>query len=384
MDVVAVNLPLLLLTVSMAFAIALLVAAGSQPCPVRDAQHIWSLGLIAAPLGMLLLKLGELLGIGLISVMAKTSLTAAFAACLLSLAILSGQRAPWRSAIAPVVLVLLASLWFIWRYPGVPMRTGLLFLICSVICVGITYKAWRNDALGSSTNGRIVGVVFGVGAALMAIRAAMLFSVGNDSSASGELMLASVVMIPALATVGFLLSCSDRLLHDTRRDADLDELTGLLGRRAFLDRAQQRLDEAVKQGLSVAAVFIDVDDFKQINDRFGHSAGDAALRQIASALRTPLRELDQIGRLGGEEFGILLIGVTEAERHSQAQRLRTSVAELRFSVDNISVPLRVSIGVSVHQPGRDNLSSLLSRADQSMYRAKRSGRNQVAFDGVNA
>ncbi|MEZ5462291.1 diguanylate cyclase [Dokdonella sp.] len=377
MTTTAVNIPLLLLMASMAIAAGLLMSAANQPSPIREAQRVWALGLVAGPLGLALLRLGGLLEAGLLQAAAKTIMTAGFSFPLIALALISGASIRWR-ALLPVVLVLAASMIFLLRFPEAPMRTGLLSLVCSLTCMLAAQHAWHCVSRVETPYGRIVAFIFACGAAVLLARALMLFPMTGVDNGLTEMLLAAAVLIPALATVSFVLVCGDRMLMQLKLIASTDELTGSQSRRAFLENGRRQLNEARTRNLHTAALIIDVDDFKLVNDRFGHGVGDQALKKIASALRNQLREGDGFGRLGGEEFAVLLTGVNEAEALATAHRLREAVAGLRFSSDNISVPLRVSVGVAIDPGNSPDLDRLLERADLAMYSAKRNGRDQVA------
>lgn len=155
--------------------------------------------------------------------------------------------------------------------------------------------------------------------------------------------------------------------------ARLDSLTGLLNRGAFIE-AVERPESAGKAGSLLIA---DADNFKQINDRFGHLTGDEALRQIASAIGGCTRRTDHRGRLGGEEFGIFLVEADLKEASKVAERIRKAVEEAGFAApDGSLVRLTVSIGVATAEAGA-TFTELMSVADKRLYEAKAKGRNMV-------
>jgi len=160
--------------------------------------------------------------------------------------------------------------------------------------------------------------------------------------------------------------------------AETDSLTGLLNRRAFLARARHALEPPVTEGNGWACLFLDLDHFKDINDRYGHEAGDLALQRLADSLRHHIRKSDPIGRLGGEEFVVLISsdGITQAM--GLAEKLRQEVSTLRIPWTGGKFGLTVSLGVALRQPG-ETIEGLLRRADQAMYEGKSSGRNRVCL-----
>jgi len=159
--------------------------------------------------------------------------------------------------------------------------------------------------------------------------------------------------------------------------ATTDALTGLLNRRAILARAEEELERHRRRNEPLGCILLDVDLFKQVNDRFGHSAGDEVLRQIAFHLKEILRPYDALGRYGGEEFLVILPGTDMVTLRAAAERLRVRLEErVRIGPMTLQEPVTASFGITVGQES-DDLESLLHRADQAMYRAKGMGRNRV-------
>jgi diguanylate cyclase (GGDEF)-like protein len=154
--------------------------------------------------------------------------------------------------------------------------------------------------------------------------------------------------------------------------AERDGLTGLLNHGAFHRRLDNEVERARREGTSLALVLIDVDRFKEINDRYGHLAGDHALLRIADVLRVNAREIDVSARVGGEEFCMLLPSTSARAAQLPAERVRTAVAEL-----DISEPLTVSVGVSAFPDHAATAKELFERADAALYEAKHDGRNRV-------
>jgi diguanylate cyclase (GGDEF)-like protein len=156
-----------------------------------------------------------------------------------------------------------------------------------------------------------------------------------------------------------------------------DQLTGLPNRRLILDRIAAAAALATQNGKAFSLAVIDVDDFKSINDQYGHSVGDRVLVHIAHALTNSIRSHDVCARWGGEEFILLLPGVPGSQAVLIAERLRREVEQLLFKELSSSVKSSISIGVAEHQL-QDKGSETIARADHALYEAKRSGRNKVA------
>lgn len=197
-----------------------------------------------------------------------------------------------------------------------------------------------------------------------------------------------VIIGLALATTGLLVGSLWVLfwqmttrLQRARKElivlATTDVLTGLLNRRAIMVRAEEELERHRRRGEPLGCILMDVDHFKQVNDRFGHGAGDDVLRQIARHLRDMLRPYDALGRYGGEEFLVILPGTEMATLRAVAERLRDRLrAEVRTGGPTLIETVTASFGITINREG-DDLEALLHRADQAMYRAKEMGRNRV-------
>lgn len=194
----------------------------------------------------------------------------------------------------------------------------------------------------------------------------------NDASVAGGAFEALVLSIG-------LADRALRLRHDrdvVRLLADHDVLTNALNRRAWSERAAAML--SADKPRPIALLFLDLDHFKQLNDRQGHNAGDRALVEVAKALGMELRPGDILGRYGGEEFVAMLDNTQSGQAMHVATRLCRRVHRLEIPIDDASTLLSISIGVAMHRKG-DDLESLVERADQAMYDAKLKGRNRVCM-----
>jgi diguanylate cyclase (GGDEF)-like protein len=169
------------------------------------------------------------------------------------------------------------------------------------------------------------------------------------------------------------------LAREQMRDLALhDSLTGIWNRGATLDSLARELSRAQRERGHVGVIMVDIDRFKNINDTLGHPAGDAVLREVTSRIKRSLRPYDTVGRMGGEEFLIVVPGCNALNALSQAERLRSVIAREPVQTSDGTVSVTVSMGVSVAEHGDLlNVESLIRTADLALYRAKRSGRNRV-------
>ncbi|MBP7489875.1 diguanylate cyclase [Azospira oryzae] len=172
----------------------------------------------------------------------------------------------------------------------------------------------------------------------------------------------------------------NRAMDSLHRLATVDTLTGLNNRSRFLDQGEAEITRARRLGRSVAVLMLDVDHFKRINDTHGHGAGDVALKIVAAIIARELRAIDICGRLGGEEFAVMLPETDGQGAMQAAERLRQAVAQEKVRVaEGVELGITVSIGATILAPQDANIDHLLARADGALYEAKRSGRNLALY-----
>ncbi len=187
--------------------------------------------------------------------------------------------------------------------------------------------------------------------------------------------LGMVVVLGALLAIWY----QRRLMRHIAHIAATDALTGTANRRHVLEAGQRLLQRCRRDGRPCAILMLDVDRFKDINDRFGHLAGDRALRLIAKAIGDCVRPGDQIGRYGGEEFAVILPGADTHDAGIVAERVRTAVAQIRPDWAPGAPALTVSGGIAISRTSDEGFNDLLVRADRALYRAKDAGRNRMEY-----
>lgn len=166
---------------------------------------------------------------------------------------------------------------------------------------------------------------------------------------------------------------------ELRRQALTDPLTHIMNRRAILGRLTEEMARAPRQGLPLSIGVLDVDHFKSINDQFGHAGGDAVLQEVVGRGQNALRAYDAIGRIGGEEFLVVMPGVGPRDTEIVLERLRRAVGETPMKAQGQEVTVTVSIGGAVCQ--NESMDELLNLADDALYSAKDQGRNKVVMAG---
>ena len=175
-----------------------------------------------------------------------------------------------------------------------------------------------------------------------------------------------------------------RTIEDYAARVRTDTLTQVMNRGAFDEELARRMAEWHRRARPLCVMMLDVDQFKSINDKHGHQAGDQVLQHVAQVLRSTMREMDLLARFGGDEFAVLLPDTNLAEATLAADRLRKRVEGLRVPMDGESLSLSISLGVAEVMPA-DSDETVVARADEALYAAKDSGRNRVSYhDGTQA
>jgi diguanylate cyclase (GGDEF)-like protein len=165
-----------------------------------------------------------------------------------------------------------------------------------------------------------------------------------------------------------------------RRLADTDFLTDLMNRRAFLAAADDAMAFSLRSRRSMAVLMIDIDHFKEINDRYGHAAGDGAIKHIASIIVGNIKATDRAARFGGEEFMVLLREVDQGEARIVADRIRRAIEQTAVGEGAIRVSATVSIGIALMADNDRDVQDIIERADHGLYQAKNDGRNRTVFE----
>jgi diguanylate cyclase (GGDEF)-like protein len=200
------------------------------------------------------------------------------------------------------------------------------------------------------------------------------YNVGTLCAMDTEPRAFSAAEVGILANFASLVVDELELRQIARRDA----LTGALSRRGFLEAVDKEIARCRRLRTPAALVILDLDHFKRINDGWGHPAGDAVLRDLASLADAALRGSDSFGRLGGEEFALLLPAAGGAEARQVAERLRTAIAAHHFTLaGGERLPVTASLGVAAFEPALAGAEAWIAAADVALYAAKRGGRNRV-------
>lgn len=267
-----------------------------------------------------------------------------------------------------------------------------LYLFTPVVAglnLGIALLLWRQPDDGARSAYLPLMVLELLFMAQMVLRTACLAAgEGHTLTLMGSQFLQTsgslfVLVFLAVATMSCALIVTHQQEQALRRASLTDVLTGWLNRRALHDIAHREFQRCRRTGTPLFFITFDIDHFKSINDRYGHSLGDAAIRHVTTLSARILRGYDALFRIGGEEFAVLVSGGSLDDVQDIAQRLRGLVAGTPLLAQGLVVPMTVSVGLAAARDGDVQWEDVLRRADEAMYHAKRYGRDRVSVHGVD-
>jgi diguanylate cyclase (GGDEF)-like protein len=299
------------------------------------------------------------------------------------------NRALPRALLLPIVVTPVLLYWFSEHAPSLSARVVIVSIaVPLVLMTGIfaLYKEWQKKPYVAAL---ILMVTFAIASATFVIRGVVF---GLDLVKTRSILDAShwansataivIILTPIVCTVAFLLMCTERVTQQWREAATTDYLTGLPNRRMFTSEVSVLL---ATPKTCVAVAIVDVDHFKRINDQYGHDIGDIALKAVAAALRSSVRERDLCSRLGGEEFALAFRVADSQSAAELAERVRVQIEKTPYFVDGEPKQLTASIGVAFcATDDKPSLDTLLGAADKALYGAKTGGRNRVVLASENA
>ena len=264
---------------------------------------------------------------------------------------------------------------------GLIARTILMSSIVAVLSLLVAMELLK-DKKALSFSGRFAATVFGVMGIMFALRslgAGFLPEVGNVISGGEHTAFTYLMAIVfnILIAFSYVLMLSERLNTQLQNMADTDVLTGLLSRRAFIDRMKRILSRAQQNNTALSFLVLDIDNFKNINDSYGHFTGDELLKKYADVMKGCFRSEDIIGRLGGEEFAIAISNIDNAVAVKVAERLRSEIESVFILCNGKPVSTTISIGIADLHKNVSGYETLFREADAALYRAKNMGRNRI-------
>lgn len=299
----------------------------------------------------------------------------------LALARLFGQQPIYRTVLALFAGSLVIRL-VIWDGTRNTFSYELLYQLPFAAAAALS--CWVASRSAARPQNRAITVAFAVIALHFLLKplAAVAWGTGASAAAYSDSIYAlvsqaSTGLLLVAAGLLLLLTVFHRAMEMSQSMSETDQLSGLLNRRGFDRAARAALSRPGRGGMPVAAVMFDIDHFKQINDRYGHAAGDAVIAGFADLLHANMPADSVAGRIGGEEFALLL-----DRANADAARLQAEAVRLAVEADDGGPNYTVSAGIAEWQPG-ESLADLLRRADQALYAAKNAGRNRAVVAAAN-
>ena len=364
----------------------LLLSWRSLPRGVWPSLRWWLVGIALHPIGLVLVALHasvpgwQTIGLG------AMSLAAGFSCMAIALRSFYGLPQRRLRLVVISLMVGVAAVWFTLFQPHLQARIIIEHVLLAVL-IGSSARAVFRRGGPSGRVPRITGTLFALVTVLVLWRAAVEAvwpSVPASLLAVSLVNIACIgglLFLPQLATVGFLLMCTERAQKLLERTARVDYLTGIYNRRAIDDLARRAISAARRHGIPLAILIVDVDHFKRVNDEHGHECGDNALVEVVRRMREIVRQEDLVGRQGGEEFVVVMPDIDLTSAEAAAERLRRGFCDQPMTLDDgehvVEMPLTISIGVAALEPSDQQFSHLLRRADRALYAAKAAGRNRV-------
>lgn len=293
----------------------------------------------------------------------------------------------------PILLFGGAALWLVLcRVPGIAAAWDVRVLLSSGIITAYTwataYEFWRGRSEPLVSRWPAIFMLFAHGS-LYLLRTPLGALLpwtpkGDKMFQSVWLTVLSFEALLFTISIAFILlaMAKERTEYRHRTAALVDPLTGIANRRAFLQAGEVQLRRQATDSRALAVMLLDLDNFKSINDRFGHAIGDRVLQLFADVAGNCFRRADLFGRLGGEEFAAMLVDAPRERAMAIAEDIRRSFAAATCEVDGRPVVATVSIGIVISYDAVLDISALLAQADHALYRAKDNGRNRIEIASI--
>lgn len=368
----------------LANGLVLAVVIHDLPLSLRSSAKYWQLGTLSIAAGCTMFAYGSGLPRPLMLVSANGFLVFGLAAYAASVQDFCGIR-PRLSLVVPCLFAMAGVLWFSTVTENFKIRVFIVSIAWIGLMLVSTLTLLKSSGPNAPRSRKILTVIFAVVLVFNIGRVVLYLTLDFSSnfyveSGSNWLNLLSPIfmtLLPIIGTTAFLLMCSDNLRQQLETAASTDYLTGLPNRRTLALHGGKSFAKASDNGPGFSVAVFDIDNFKAINDNFGHDAGDQVLANVAKHLQAQASNNDVVARTGGEEFAVILSAADHAEAVEATERMRSAVELSDFSIALIKVPVTVSAGVAVYSIGDRTFDDVLYHADQALYAAKTSGRNRV-------
>lgn len=368
---------------AMTVALMLWLGVRSDQSRMVRSLYLRASALAVEALGYVTLAFGQQLPPAVLTLGGNALSLLAQAMSVIALRMLLDMPLRWGSVVAVGVVGWMGEAWFAAVEPDYQSRVlwGSAAIMCNLL---LNIGALLGDRRNHRSRARHVLLwIFVLSLLLLIWRSGMLWLMDKQlldvyaPSPVNVLGIVMSIMQPLFYGLGFLLLYNELLQCELHVMARTDPLTGVPNRLALEERFAGALATKGAAPKPFCLLLLDVDHFKSVNDRFGHDCGDKALKALMQRVGTALRPGCMIGRLGGEEFIVLVPDAGCADGEALAERIREAVMELPVIIDGRSLTLTVSVGVAEVEPHERDMSATLLRADKALYLAKHGGRNRV-------
>jgi diguanylate cyclase (GGDEF)-like protein len=366
-------------------AFMLLFVRSSLPVIYQSSLRWWWLGLLLQPTGFFLIAMRGYLPAAFSVVLANMMIAGSLACYAIAIRMFTGVRQQRVIAGALVMTAGIVAAWFSLVTDNMLARVILLSFTHALLLAFGARAIYRQELKITRVSHTLAGM-FVIAAIAMFSRALYHLASQDPITNIFDLRWPTVVsyglggLLPIVGTIGFLLMCTERSQKDLQRMASEDPLTGVYNRRALAEFGLREIARARRHGAPLSAILVDIDYFKKINDELGHAAGDLALVETVRRLKKNLRSEDYLGRMGGEEFLILLPDTGIEQAQVLANRIREDFANQPMSLLEQSRSITLSGGVTLLSADDHLFDDMLRRADKAMYSAKAQGRNRMQLD----
>ena len=352
---------------------------------VRPSAFNWRVGTLLLAVACVLLALQGLLPRAFMLPFANGCLLLGLLAYLRAVSLFCNKRISL-VYLLPILITVISIYWYTEHSPNMGARIVIGSFAMAILLLASAMYLFTFTQQDSSISQTALATIFLFIGMFMLIRGiyflvspTAMATILDENSWWNILTPIFAAILPVIGTTAYLLMCSHRMRTRWEIAASTDYLTGLPNRRSVVLAGNLTFHSAQRNKMALSVAVIDVDHFKNINDRFGHDAGDLALKHIVAVLETIGRKMDLLGRFGGEEFVVLLEQTNHEQALVIAQRMRLAVQHSVFDLTGQAITMTVSIGIATIQEADQSFDNLLQRADKALYMAKGLGRNRVEF-----
>ncbi|TVO77771.1 GGDEF domain-containing protein [Sedimenticola selenatireducens] len=380
LDIRTLSLVAVLVTLLMACAMLLLWRLNPEERSARS----WAIGNAAIAIGFLCIGFRGILPLFISVPVANTSIVLGYGLLLVGVWEFLGQSKRWWIVVSATAFVFFSFLYFTYLSPDIPSRIVIVSLVIAALS-GVSAQCLLKDRTPRMRKIQaLTAAVFGLHALYLSLRSILTLAGVHiqDLFASNwvqGLAFLDVIVSAICLTFAFTSMINRRLQFHLNHLASYDLLTEVFNRRAFEQAAVREMSRCARHKTMLSVLLLDIDHFKRINDRYGHSVGDQVLKSTATAIVGALRKEDVLGRIGGEEFCMLLPESDQESAIDISERVRMAVCTNTITHEGQTISITVSIGVATIQPDDTSWISLFQIADQALYRAKAGGRNLIAI-----